>query len=253
MTSPLFSKICKITNDGKFESAEQKNTRIDSILKLDQNYGYMKNTGIITYEILNNDTEIDTPEVEKAFFTASYEWGIDTPITFMHIREYVKMIRKKGFEAINPKPMIRVSFKSKSEDEILNSNTIAYMGYPTNGNEFYGILVLNKRYHFSIDGEPISGNEMKKLGIQVQYQDDLPRYSTMDLDKIIRHELGHGVFGLPHSINRNNTMSSNEGVMADHNTTEDITRAINKAGKSTIPKKWKLLMRKFLTRWTDNY
>jgi hypothetical protein len=253
MTSTLFSNICKITKDGKFESAEVRNNRIDSMLQMDKNYGYMKNTGIITYSVENSDQEISAKETEKAFFVASNEWAIDTPIQFMHIREYRKMLMKKGFVKIPDKPMIRISYHSESEDEILNSNTIAYMGYPTNGNTFYGMLVLNKRYHFTVHGNPISGKEMKEAGVRVQYNDDLPRYSTMDLDKIIRHELGHGVFGLPHSINRNTTMSSNEGKMSEYNSQEDITRAQAKAGKSSIPKKWKLLMKKYLHRWTDNY
>lgn len=232
--------ICRILNDGKFESASNNEFILDS------NYGYMKNDGIITYSIENNDVEITVQETEKAFWIAGYEWTLDTPIHFMHIREF-----RKKFNNPTAKPMIRVIFRSEEEDEILNSSTIAYMGYPLEGSTFYGLLVLNKRYHFNLSGNPISGNEMKKLGINVQYEDDIPRYSTMDLDKIFRHELGHGVYGLPHSTSRNKTMSSNEGDMAEHNTDEDILRAQNKAGKSTLPEKWKKQIRKFFHIWTE--
>ena len=228
--------ICRITKDGTFESASSVKSKTEAMFALDKNYGYMKNDGIITYSIENDDQEITLEETEKAMMIACYEWSLDTNIEFIPIRQYRET--HPGAE-----PMIRVIFRDESEDEILNPSTIAYMGYPMNGNVFYGLLVLNKRYVFSIAGNPISGHEMQKLGLKVQFLDG--KYTTMDLDKIFRHEIGHGVYGLPHSMNRDVTMSSNESFMAEHNQPEDIKRAQKKAGKSKLLPKWRKLIKKW--------
>ncbi len=123
---------------------------------------------------------------------------------------------------------------SEYETKMLPLAICKYKDSKTNSEfEYPGIL-----YEPVLLTDPLTPNEMMTLFLD-------GKYTTMDLDKIFRHEIGHGVYGLPHSMNRDVTMSSNESFMAEHNQPEDIKRAQKKAGKSKLLPKWRKLIKKW--------
>lgn len=221
--------ICRMIawNNGKAEFAsvtqDQKNM-IDG----DKNFGFLQpKNGILTFSITNRDGEISDRAVDRAVKFALKEWSLYVPITF-------KKVAENGD--------IRIEFRSEDEDEILTPNTLAYMYYPLGGKN-NGQCVINTRYYWTNHGK---GIDMHKID-PVNYPEpqDRVKGSTWDLDQVLRHEFGHGIFGLPHDINANNIMSSNYDKMKEHLSDNDIIRARAKAGsrvlddnRLNILKKW---------------
>lgn len=209
--------ICRavVWNTGKAEFASVS-TDTNNIIQADKNFGFLKPTnGVLTFSISNRDGEITDKAVDRAVKFALKEWSIFVPIQF-------KKVPKDGD--------IRIEFRSEDEDEILNSNTLAYMFYPLGG-KTDGQCVINTRFYWTNHG---NGVDMNKID-PVHYRPDSGTKGTSwDLDQVLRHEFGHGIFGLPHDTNANNIMSSNYSKMKEHLSETDILRARAKAGTRVL-------------------
>lgn len=225
------------TSGVTFESAISSGTLSQQILQ-DKQYGYMRpKNGIITYAILNGDVELTEKQVLDAVYRAFYKWMVHTKIDFVQV---------------SPKsnPDITIRFSTEEQDENLDPQTIAYMGYPMFGNVFWGVCVINKRFVYSLDGNPISGRRMVELGFQVQFPDG--QYSTVDLDVVLYHEFGHGVFGLPHDPEPDNGMAYRYDLMSELPSFRDVARATAKAPARNWPARFKEQVLKWLHRWSDS-
>jgi len=208
--------ICRAITNGTFDSVRVSGVTLSNQLEDDKKFGFLEPTnGILTYIILNNDREIKEKQVRRAVGMALFGWRMRVPIKFRRV--------KNRLDAD-----IILEFRSEEEDEILNSNTLAYMYYPLGGVN-NGVCVINKRFHWTNDGK----------GVDMHYVDPVhyptPKHTnpigkTYDLDKVLRHEFGHGIFGLPHSQNNNVIMTGNESIMSEHLQDEDVIRAQAKAG-----------------------
>lgn len=217
--------ICKVIawNNGKIEYSSVTISG-NNVIENDKKYGFLIPTnGVLTFSVTNRDGEINEKGVDRAVKYALQEWGLYVPITF-------KKVPSNG--------NIRIEFKSESEDELLTPNTLAYMYYPLGGIN-NGKCVVNTRFYWTNHGK---GIDMYKID-PIHYQPNSGVMgATHDLDKVLRHEFGHGVFGLPHDVNSNNIMSGNYGVMREHLSDMDISRARAKAGTKqlhpNILKRW---------------
>ncbi|MFM7795131.1 MAG: matrixin family metalloprotease [Candidatus Nitrosotenuis sp.] len=187
-------------------------------IETDKKFGFLKPSkeGILTFSITNRDGEISERAVDRAVKFALGEWAFYVPIKF-------KKVPKDG--------RISVEFKSEYEDPILNSSTLAYMYYPISGTNS-GKCVINTRFFWTNDGKGINMSKIDPIRYDINTK---VKGKTWDLDQVLRHEFGHGVFGLPHDKNENNIMSANYGVMKEHLTEADISRARAKAGVREIP------------------
>ena len=146
-------------------------------------------------------------------------------------------------------PDIKIMFKSSLEDQLFKDepNVLAYMYYPIASPSFRGICVINADYPWTYDGSNRSGKWIEEnTGKRVQNLNSM--YQTWSLFKVIRHELGHGIVGLPHSKLPGQTMSSSYEKMANRNTYRDNTRGQAKLGVSTRSHRWKTVMNIILNR-----
>lgn len=216
------NKICRVLigeHGVEFESAEVLPQDLQTLISSDSKFGVIKprDGKTITYSILNGDTEISLKEVKKVcddvMFSFQTEWNIDLKYTSDYANADIKM-----------------RFEDEANDPNLTTNTIAYMGYPLRGSEFYGICVINKKFVFTHDGKSRTGEEMIKMGIPVQFKDG--NYGTLWLVKILMHEWGHGVLGLQHDPQAGSVMSFREDLMATYWVWRDLQRGYSKVGKS---------------------
>lgn len=211
--------ICRVLRlaNGKTEYSSVTSDDTNQI-EGDKKFGFLKPTnGILTFSITNRDGEISEKGVDRAVKFALQEWGLYTPIKFVKVPTNGN---------------IRIEFRSEGEDPILNPNTLAYMYYPMGG-KTNGQCVVNTRFRWDNHGK---GLNMHKIDPIHYPSDTKAKGQTWDLDQVLRHEFGHGIFGLPHDIHPNNIMSGNYGVMKEHLTDVDVTRARAKAGTKELNK-----------------
>ncbi len=225
------NQICKILvgkSNFEFESAEAIPADLQTIITNDKAYGVMKpkNGKFYTWAILNEDTEVSKQEMKKIVTDVVSAYEFEFNVDFQYTDDYTNAD-------------IKMSFGDEGKDPNLTSNTIAYMGYPFPNSEFYGICVINRKFTYTHDGEPRTGEEMILMGIPVQFKDGT--YGTLFLVKILMHEWGHGIGGLPHDPTADNIMSSNEGIMAKYWSPRDLFRMYAKLGQ-------KIKENKFMTR-----
>jgi len=225
--------LCKLKTNGKFESIMATSTDIHTIIQDDQKYGFLKpKNGIITHSIFNKDVELTAVQVRRADNISLTGWGIDTPIKFRHVKP-------------SENAMMELSFADKEQDSNLDDQTIAYHGYPLTGSDLHGICVVNTAFFYTAHGNTVSLHDIDPI----HYPDPItaPKQGkSWDIDKILRHERGHGVFGLPHSKTEFNTMSGGYHIMSEQNTTEDILRAQAKAGKRNwLSRRYELLKQSY--------
>ena len=235
MTNSFNGFICRALSNGKFESVNSFGTTLSQQLKDDKKFGFLKPTnGVLRYKILNFDSEITEKQTRRAVALAFLGWGLYTPIRFK---------RTRAGESAD----ITIEFKSEENDEILDSNTLAYMYYPVGGKND-GECVVNTRFYWTNHGNGIDMHYIDPVHYPTTKSTN-PIGKTYDLDQILRHEFGHGVFGLPHSQREDKIMSSNERFMSEHLTSEDIVRSQAKAGIRTgLRHRWQLLMRWYRKR-----
>lgn len=222
------NEICRmlVWYDGKSEfssiSVEDNN-----VVEADKKYGFLHpKNGVLTFSITNRDGELSEKAVDRAVKFALKEWSLYVPITF-------KKVSVNGD--------IRVEFRNEYEDKILNKNTLAYMYYPMGG-KTNGLCVVNTRFYWTNHGK---GVDMHKIDpTHYPTPQDKVKGQSWDLDQVLRHEFGHGIFGLPHNVNPDNIMSSNYGKMNERITESDVFRARAKAGKRE-------LSQNLLRRWIN--
>src|SRR3990172_8854677 len=215
-----------------YESVVPTTSELENLIESDKQYGFLKRkTGNqLTVTLKNTDDEIAYSDAKKAVIDGYFEWELETNLNLIFLKDKTATSD------------IRIEFRTQAEDSLLTSNTIAYMYYPMNGPfPNRGLMVVNKRFIYTNHGNTVTGKWMLDHGINVQFPDN--QYATIDLDKIFRHEFGHGIFGLQHDPLSDNLMSSSEGQMSEFTSSRDATRAVAKAGKSTKSEKFILTMR----------
>lgn len=213
-------------NNGKVEFSSLK-TDDENIIESDKKFGFLQPVnGILTFSITNGDVEITEKGVDRAVKSALKAWSLYTPIQFVKVKTNGN---------------IRVEFRNENEDKILNKNTLAYMYYPM-GSINNGQCVINTAFWWTNSGNGVDMNKIDPIHYPTKGSGTLG--TSWDLDQVLRHEFGHGVFGLQHDTNPNNIMSGNYGAMSEHLTDSDILRARAKAGTKTLSPN-------ILKRWLD--
>lgn len=208
--------ICRAKTNGQYDSVRVSGIDLQQQLADDVKFGFLEpKNGVLKYVLQNRDREITKKQARKAVAMALFSWRMYVPITFRRTTNIAEAD-------------IIVEFRHTRDDELLDSGTLAYMYYPL-GTEHQGLCVVNSEHYWTIDGESIDMHFIDPVHYP-QESESNPRGKTHDLDQVLRHEFGHGVFGLPHSQNHNRIMSSNVGVMQEHLHEEDIIRAQAKAG-----------------------
>ncbi len=200
-------------NKFHFESIETKAETLDEQIEEDKKFGKfpIPQSGTLTYRLLNHSSDFDKKNKNRIGMNyALTQWDIEIAPNLRYV-------------PIDQSSDISIEFKDIKDDELFaeEPNVLAYAYFPNAGASLRGIVRVNDDYEWSLNGEnKIITNEG---GQQVNIK-------TWDLILVLRHELGH-TFGLPHSPNPNNTMSTNYEIMSRHNTDEDITRIRAKYGK----------------------
>ena len=223
MTHPPFCRISSTPNGMKFESVENKGLTINQVIENDKNFGKMvpANGEYFTYAVFNEDTEFTQKEAVNGFAFAKQRWRIyaDLP-SFRRVT--------KNFQGVID---FRVEFRTveTDPDKQLQANTIMYHYFPIQdtNNPFRGLCVVNKAFYFTSHGNGVLGSEFENQGIPVQFPDQ--KYQTMDFDKLLAHELGHGL-GLPHDTEPENMMAYREDLMTEYPSERDIARMQAKYG-----------------------
>jgi len=232
----LSELLCKarISRDGRnvvFESALAASVILETQIKDDKKFGFLSPTnGILRYAIMNRDDRLSERDTKKMIGVALWGWEIETPINFVRVlpTEYSDM---------------KIYFRDEVEDPNLDSHTLAYHYYPIASIGFRGVCVINKRFYKTLHGNVVSLHLIDP--IHYPDPDTAPvQGKTWDGDTILRHEFGHGVFGLPHSLSTGRTMYGNYEGMAEYFHEEDIRRAQAKAGKRNILSRLYLRMKK---------
>lgn len=196
-----------ILDNGKIisldHSSHEKLT-IEQQIQEDEKYGVFKprNGKYFTYKVHGQDVEITHKRVIKAVQYGFKRWSIYADFKIKKLRQ-------------NDIPDFNIYFKSTTEDPKLKQNTIMYHYYPINNleNPLRGKCVINKNFHYTDDGKLKNGKE------------------TMDIDKILCHEFGHG-FGLPHDKHRSTIMYYSEGGMSEYPSERCIARIQAKMGET---------------------
>lgn len=210
---------------GLLETEQTPNLK--DIFKEDLKYGLLlpRDGKSYSYRVLNGDREITTKQVRKAVQSALLRWWIELDFSF----------HKAAPEEIAD---ITIQFRSEEEDELLNPQTLAYMYYPLGGIN-NGVCVVNTRFHWTLDGKAVSMHDIDP----VHYPDPVTapvQGLSHDLDQVLGHEFGHGIFGLPHIHAFFRMMSANYSKMSEWLHIDDILRAAQK-----IPRR-KWIRRRYL-------
>lgn len=204
-------------SDGKIIGVLEtsQNHDLEQIFKDDKKYGLLlpRDGKSYSYRVLNGDSEISLSSVKKAVQSALLSWWIELEFDFHRAQE-------------EEMADITIQFRSEDEDSILNSSTLAYMYYPLGGKN-NGVCVVNTRFYWTLNGNAVNMH----LIDPVHYPD--PKTAPVqglshDLDQVLKHEFGHGIFGLPHIVSILRVMSASYGKMAEWLHIDDILRAAQK-------------------------
>ncbi len=193
---------------------------LNEVIEDDKRYGKMSpaNGEYFTWKVFDGDDEFDHKKSIKS---------IQKTIRRFEIRLNIKFKYAKDGEVVD----FKIYFRTTENDNILTANTLMYHYFPINSltNEFRGVCVVNKEFHWTTHGK---GIPLDTGGAKMTY----------DFDQVYTHELGHGL-GLPHSKLRNQVMSPNYGIMAEWLTKEeDLPRLWAKYPK-------RIMSERRLTRW----
>jgi hypothetical protein len=208
--------ICRAKTNGTYDSVSVSGVTLEQQIQNDVKFGFLKPTnGLLKYFIHNFDGEISEKNTRRAVGMALFGWRIRVPIKFRRVKDWIDAD-------------ITIRFSSEDEDDILDKNTLAYMFYPLGGiND--GKCVVNTRFFWTNDGKGVDMHKIDPMHYP-HASNSNPIGKTYDLDQVLRHEFGHGVFGLPHSHKDNVVMTGNESRMHEHLQDEDVIRAQAKAG-----------------------
>lgn len=208
--------ICRALTNGTYDSVRVSGVTLSNQIEDDKKFGFLEPTnGVLKYILLNKDKEITEKQARKAVAMSLFGWRLRVPIKFR---------RTKNLAEAD----LVYEFRSEDDDELLDKNTLAYMYYPLGGKN-NGHCVINTRFHWTNDGKGVDMHYVDPINYPTP-KDTNPIGKTYDLDKVLRHENGHGIFGLPHSQSDNVIMSANESRMHEHLQDEDVVRAQAKAG-----------------------
>jgi len=232
--------LCKIVWDptlkkATFESAEGRGLTLQQMIEDDKKYGIMvpANGKYFTYAVLNEDQEFTRKEVQKSVAFGFRRWQI-----YASIPKYRRV--KPDFKGVID---FRFEFRTveSDPDKQLTANSIMYHYYPIQDttHPLRGLCVINKAFFFTGHGNAVTGHFMKSKGFEVQFPDG--NYKTLDFDKLIGHENGHGL-GLPHDAESENMMAYREDLMTEYPSDRDIRRMRAKYGTRRMPawilKRW---------------
>ena len=192
------------------------------------------------YFIKNKDVEITAKQVRRAVQYALHRWTIHTPYRFRKARN-------------EQEADLVYEFRGYEDPELDGyKSTIAYMYYPINPITLRGHCVINVNFYFDAAGE---GVPMWMID-PIHYSEGdtfMPQGESIDLDQVLGHEDGHGVFGLPHDPQPGNSMSGSYGVMAEYATDRDVKRAQAKGGARTISNRMRQVFLRWLGVRSENY
>jgi len=221
-----------------YDSVTLPTTDLVAMYKEDEKYGKW-NKKQLTWSVLNFSDDMDKSQIINAVYLSLYAWVVELDIEMIYVPN-------------DPTADLTYEFRTSKNDEVLKKNggTIAYMYYPIAG-KLAGMCVINDEFFFTTHGEPVYGSEMLARGTRVQYLNNM--YSTIDLDKVLRHENGHGVAGLPHDPVDDTIMSSREPVMSKHLDIRSISRGQYKYGANSRFTKWKKMTHKWYAVLSDKY
>ena len=222
-------------NKFRFESVNVKAETLEEQIEEDKQFGVfpIPQTGKLTYRLLNHSSDFDKKNKNRIGMNYSLtQWDIEIEPDL----KYVPMEQSSD---------ISIEFKNGQDDDIFRDepNVLAYAYYPIAGASLRGIVRVNDDYQWSLNGKIKSITN--EGGQQVNIK-------TWDLIRVLRHELGH-TFGLPHSPNPNNTMSTNYEIMSRHNTDEDIARIRAKYGKRNLISRRYMAFKSWLTRKVNGF
>lgn len=202
---------------------------LDQAMKNDRLYGLLrpKNGKSYGYFIKNSDKEVTNRQVRRAVVSALWRWKLKLKFEFH---------RAKSEQEAD----LVIQFRTELEDSILNSSTLAYMYYPLGGKN-NGYCVINKRFHWNLSGNPVSMHDIDPVNYPNRETAPIQGLAH-DLDQVLGHEFGHGIFGLGHF---EGIMASHYGIMSEYCGEFDVLRAGAKVpvrgvleGKYLIFKKW---------------
>lgn len=206
---------------------DQLSDSISTVLLNDKKYGLLRprDGKSFSYKILSLDKEVTERQVVRAVSSALFNWHLHLNLDYHKCKS-------------NELPDITIQFKSIAEDPTLNTSTLAYMYYPLGG-KTNGVMVINTMFYWTNNGE----------GIDMYFIDPIHyptpgssknKGETHDLDKVLTHEFGHGIFGLPHL---SGTMAPRYDLMEEYLDEETIFRASQKIPKrNMIESKFKRLL-----------
>lgn len=167
---------------------------LQNLINEDKKYGKIlpPANGWITYKVYDGDKEMNREDVEYLVRIAlgNYQRKFD-----------IKFRPAKDFESA----MLKISFTDPQHDKNMTGSTLAYHYYPY-FTEKRGICRINRNYYYTVHG--------RRLNLSIIDPEHYPdptkakEAPTWDLDQILIHEFGHGIFGLQHDGQSGTTMSA---------------------------------------------
>ena len=218
-------------NEVSFESSETRGLSLSQTIEDDKRYGTFEpsNGKYFTYRVIDGDVEFSPKQAKRAMQFGMRRWRLYPNLPpFRPAKQGQAADFTLEFQTVQSDPR-----------ENLTENTIMYHFYPIKNlqSQNRGVCVVNKKFYYTEDGNPILGSEM--IGKEVQFPDGT--YRTMDFDQVYAHEIGHGL-GLPHDTEYGQVMSSNYKWMAEYPQMRDQARMMAKYGPRIMPgwllKRW---------------
>lgn len=222
-------------NKFRFESVEIKADSLKEQIKKDIEFGQfpIPSSDTLSYRLINHSSDFDKKNKNRIGMNyALTQWDIEIAPNLKYV-------------SINQSSDISIEFKDANDDELFadEPNVLAYAYFPNAGESLRGIVRVNDDYEWSLNGK---GKWITNEGGQ------RIKIKTWDLILVLRHELGH-TFGLPHTANPHNTMSSSYEIMSRHNTTEDIARIRAKYGKRNWTSRRYMAFKSWLVRRVNGF
>lgn len=197
--------ICRLLNTGKCEfdkiELNGKDLPIDlqGLIREDRKFGFLTPVdGWITYRVYDGDKEISQNDVEYLVRVALGQYQLKFDVKF---RPAGKL----------EDPMLKISFSDPQTDKNMTGSTLAYHGYPSGA--LRGVCRINRNYFYTVHGLRLNLHY-----IDPEHYPDASKAKsapTWDLDQILLHEFGHGVFGLQHDGKAGMVMSPHYGQMSE--------------------------------------
>lgn len=222
-------------NKFRFESVEIKADSLKEQIEKDIEFGQfpIPSSDTLSYRLINHSSDFDKKNKNRIGMNyALTQWDIEIAPNLKYV-------------SINQSSDISIEFKDANDDELFadEPNVLAYAYFPNAGESLRGIVRVNDDYEWSLNGK---GKWITNEGGQ------RIKIKTWDLILVLRHELGH-TFGLPHTANPHNTMSSSYEIMSRHNTTEDIARIRAKYGKRNWTSRRYMAFKSWLVRRVNGF